>query len=63
VNAPVDRMAAFFGMVRQLGAARAADADYRLYERLKREFIRDFPAATSAEYERAMGEISKAAGV
>jgi hypothetical protein len=56
-------MARFMALVRQMGAARRNDSDYRLYESLKRDFVRDFPLATQAEYEAAMRAISRAAGV
>ena len=39
------------------------DCDYRLYEEMKRQFRRDFPNASPAEYEQAMRAISRAAGV
>ena len=61
MNAP-DPMARFMALVRQMGAARRNDCDYRLYESLKRDFVRDFPLATQAEYEAAMRAISRAAG-
>lgn len=49
--------------VRGMGLARVEAPDYRLYERPKAEFVRDFPAATPQEYERAMRVIAEAAGV
>lgn len=62
MNAP-DAYTRFLALVRTMGAARRVDCDYRLYERLKGEFVRDFPSASPAEYEQAMRAISRAAGV
>lgn len=62
MNAP-DPYTRFLSLVRAMGAARLVDCDYRLYERLKGEFVRDFPEAAPAEYEQAMRAISRAAGV
>jgi len=62
MNAP-DPYTRFLALVRTMGAARRVDYDYRLYEEMKRQFQRDFPGASPAEYERAMRAISKAAGV
>lgn len=56
-----DRMAAFLARARQMGALRAG-ADWRLYERLKADFVRDFPGASQAEYEHAMRVIAGAVG-
>jgi hypothetical protein len=50
-------------LVRGLGLSRIDTPDYRLYERLKAEFVRDFPAASQAEYERVMREIARVGGV
>ena len=62
MNAP-DPMARFMTLVRQMGAARRVDCDYRLYEALESDFKRDFPNATPEEYTAAMLAISRAAGV
>lgn len=62
MNAP-DPMARFMALVRQMGAARRNDCDYRLYESLKRDFVRDFPCLTGAEYDRAVVAIAAATGV
>lgn len=62
VNAP-DRMTQFLARVRQQGAQRYVRADYRLYEQLKHEFVREFPAALPSEYDQAMRAIAEAAGV
>jgi len=56
-------MARFMALVRQMGAARRVDCDYRLYEALESDFKRDFPNATPEEYTAAMLAISRAAGV
>lgn len=47
----------------QIGAHRPHRADYAAYERLKAELVREFPCLTSAEYERAVMVIARAAGV
>lgn len=45
-------------------ARRSAPADgWQRYEAAKAEFQRKFPGATPAEYERAMHEAAKKAGV
>lgn len=62
MNAP-DAYTRFLALVRTMGAARRVDCDYRLYEEMKRQFQRDFPNASPAEYEQAMRAISRAAGV
>lgn len=50
--------------VRAIGFRRPMGVvDYKAYERMKREFVGAFPAATPAEYARAMQTIAKAAGV
>ena len=58
-----DRMAVYLARVRQIGSARSSDADYGLYERLKREFVKEFPAAAPEQYEAAVLCIARAAGV
>lgn len=63
MNAP-DRIERFLMHVREVEAFRSSPyPDYAGYERFKREFLRDFPMATPAEYERAMSQIAKATGV
>lgn len=62
MNAP-DPQVRFLALVRTMGAARRVDRDWRFYEEMKRQFQRDFPGATPAEYERAMRAISLAAGI
>lgn len=62
MNAP-DPHARFLALVRQMGAARRVDCDYRLYEVLKADFKRDFPNATPEEYTAAMSAIARACNV
>ena len=62
MNAP-DPHARFLALVRQMGAARSVDCDYRLYEALKSDFKRDFPSATPEQYTEAMSAIARACNV
>ena len=57
---PVERFLAFVAVIH---AGRHAGADWTLYERLKRDFVRQCPDATPDEYESAMQAIALAAGV
>lgn len=62
MNAP-DPHARFLALVRQMGAARRVDYDYRLYEMLKSEYRRLFPDASPEQDTAMMQAISRAAGV
>lgn len=57
---PVERFLAFVAVIH---AGRHAGADWTLYERLKRDFVRQCPDATPDEYERVMRAVARAAGV
>lgn len=46
-----------------VSASRDDGPSWALYERLKRDFVRQCPDATTDEYERAMQAIARAAGV
>lgn len=61
-SADAERMAAFIVRVRRFGAMRD-EANYRLYEALKADLQREFPAATPAEYTSACQAISRACNV
>lgn len=54
---------AFMRFVAQAGACRTADSDWRLYERLKADLVRQFPAIEPRQYQAAINAISRAAGV
>lgn len=54
---------AFMRFVAQAGACRTADSDWRLYERLKADLVRQFPALEPRQYQAAINAISRAAGV
>ncbi len=48
---------------REIAVIRPNRADYASYERMKREFQRDFPLASPSEYERAMSAVARMFGV
>jgi len=62
MNAP-DAYTRFLALVRQMGAARRVDCDYRLYDLLKNEAWDQFPGLPPREHELLMAEIAKACGV
>ena len=62
MNAP-DPFTRFLAHVRGMGLTRIERSDYRLYEQMKAELLRDFPGLEPAQYERAIRVISRAAGV
>lgn len=53
----------FLALVVQIGAERRHTQDYELYERLKRELVRDCPEMSPQEYARAIATISGATGI
>lgn len=57
---PVER---FIALATVIHAWRPSEADWTLYERLKRDFVRQCPDATPDEYDSAMQAIARAAGV
>jgi len=57
---PVERFMSFLATV---SASRDDGPSWALYERLKRDFVRQCPGATQSEYEQAMRAIARAAGV
>lgn len=46
----------------QVGAGRQRTPDYALYERLKRDLVRDCPELSPREYDVAVAAIAKATG-
>lgn len=52
----------FLALVVQIGAERRHTQDYELYERLKREMVRDCPEMSPQEYDAAVVAIAKATG-
>ena len=57
---PVERFMSFLATV---SASRDDGPSWALYERLKRDFVRQCPDATPQEYERVMRAVARAAGV
>ncbi len=58
-----DPVAVFRANARQIAFCAADHGTYRLYERLKRMYDAQFPAADWQERERAMRELARMAGV
>jgi len=48
--------------VRGPGLARTETPDYRLYERMKADMVREFPALSPQDYQRAIRVITEACG-
>lgn len=63
MNAPHPPLEAFLARVRELGYLRDGRPNYRLYDALKADLMRDFPALHPGEYTRAVQVIARAAGV
>ena len=57
---PLER---FLVNARAIAVNRTQRADYRLYDRLKGDLWRDYPALTPAEYERAAIDLARMCGV
>lgn len=53
----------FLTTMAYMSAIRGDKPSQRLYEQWKRDFVRDVPDATPEQYQAAMQEVARAAGV
>lgn len=64
IDAPVSGLPAFRRRLAWISAHRSTgDADFDLYKRLKAELVRDVPDLSPREYDSAVREIARVAGV